>query len=201
MSRSELAKVVTVLDSAANKRLKRLSQAPMGTESIVYQNAMKIGKFSVKGKNQGELQAEYKRVKQFLTAKTSSARGWNTFRAKTIERIGGEFSSEKQEKDFWKIYRDLAESDAHSSLIRSDSTQAQRFLRDEWVSRQSALTDDEKKTFRDFFPNDKRDLENLSRVDKIIVRTMINQERHYRKQFDVLGASDGSITIESKPKI
>ena len=203
MSRSELAKVVTILDSAANKRLKRLAQAPMGTESIAYQNVMEIGKFSVKGKNQGQLQAEYKRVKQFLSGKTSTARGWNQFRAETLKRIGGGFADEQREKDFWKIYRDLEKSDQRA-LIKFDSTQAQKFMHSEWDrKRVKALTDAEQKQFKELFPEDKRPLFRISDVEKVIIRTMIKQELHYREKMEeeaMLGVSDG-LKIDSRSKI
>lgn len=64
--------------SMANKRLKRLEQKGL-TSSPAYKMWLESGgaKFSVRGKNYNELQAELARVNQFIEAKTSTIRGVN----------------------------------------------------------------------------------------------------------------------------
>ena len=64
--------------SMANKRLKRLEQKGL-TSSPAYKHWLESGgqKFSVKGKNYNELQAELARVNHFIDAKTSTIRGLN----------------------------------------------------------------------------------------------------------------------------
>jgi len=64
--------------SMANKRLKRLEQKGL-TSSPAYKMWVKSGgaKFSVRGKNYNELQAELARVNHFIDAKTSTIRGVN----------------------------------------------------------------------------------------------------------------------------
>ena len=202
MSRSELAKVVTQLDSAANKRLKRLEQVPMGTESTLYKNVMAKGKFTVAGKSQGQLQAEFKRVTAFLRAPTSTAGGFRTFRAKTMERIGGSFSSEDQEREFWKIYRDLEKSAEYKPIIDYGSDVAQRFLRSEYTGKQAVLTEDEKNRYGHYFPKEEqRDLDNLSHIDLAIIRTLIKQEDMHRRKMLDIDENERFTEIGSKVKI
>lgn len=64
--------------SMANKRLKRLEQKGL-TSSPAYKMWLESGgvKFSVRGKNYNELQAELARVNHFIDAKTSTIRGVN----------------------------------------------------------------------------------------------------------------------------
>lgn len=74
MERAELAKEVSILASAGNKRIKRLQQAGYNTPALRY-TMRHGGNFSVKGKDKDALLEEFKRVKGFLNAKTSSVRG------------------------------------------------------------------------------------------------------------------------------
>lgn len=102
MSRSELARSVSQLASAANKRLKRFAQK--GTVTPATRSAMKVGKFSVAGKNENQLLAEYIRVKQFMTAETSTAKGFKAYRKRIKKgyesagiKIGGNTPEEQDE--------------------------------------------------------------------------------------------------------
>lgn len=65
--------------SMANKRLKRLEKNDL-TGVPAYRQYVKGGgvKFSVKGKNYNELQAELARVNHFIDSKTSTVRGTNS---------------------------------------------------------------------------------------------------------------------------
>lgn len=77
--RSNLARIVTKLNSAANKRLKRLEQSGYSTPAM---RAAKVGngkKFSVAGKSLKQLRAEYIRVSNFLKAETSTKKGYKNF--------------------------------------------------------------------------------------------------------------------------
>lgn len=77
--------VTSRLVSAANKRARRFVK---GTgEQINLKSYTSKGKFSVKGKTKksGELADEFKRVKEFLSRKTSSLRGYKEFKKKLEE--------------------------------------------------------------------------------------------------------------------
>ena len=65
--------------SMANKRLKRLESNDL-TNVPAYRQYVQGGgvKFSVKGKNYNELQAELSRVNHFINSKTSTVRGTNS---------------------------------------------------------------------------------------------------------------------------
>lgn len=131
MTRKELSQVVSTLSSAANKRLNRLQQSPVGDLSPAYQQALKRGqRFSVAGKNVNQLRNEYKAVTQFLKRKTSTISGWNKVRNETMTRIGGGFSNADEERRFWELYRKL-ESSELGGVMTYGSTESQRLLRQE----------------------------------------------------------------------
>ena len=180
LPRRELARVVSQLASAGNKRLRRLEATPMGTESRPYKTVMETGKFSVAGKNQGQLQNEFKRVSEFLKSKTSTVSGWKAEKAKVYKRIGGKFDSEDAEKAFWRAYRVIAKSE--KALHKSyGSTETQRYLRSE-QSNAKQLTQEEITRYKELFPDDKRELSNLSQLDLSVVRTLIEMGEEYESQ-------------------
>ena len=77
--RANLARIVTRLNSAANKRLKRLEKAGYSTPAM---RSAKVGngkKFSVEGKSLKQLRAEYIRVSNFLKSATSTKKGYKKF--------------------------------------------------------------------------------------------------------------------------
>lgn len=180
LSRQELARVVSQLASAGNKRLRRLEATSMGTESRPYKTVMEVGKFSVAGKNQGQLQNEFKRVSGFLKAKTSTVSGWNKERARVYKRIGGKFDSVEAERAFWRAYRAIAKSEKalHNSY---GSTETQRYLRKE-QSNAKQLATDEIARYQELFPDDRRDLSSLSQLDLSVVRTLIEMGEDYETQ-------------------
>lgn len=75
--RKNLAKIVTKLSSAANKRVKQLDEHGYNTPAL--RKASKGGHFGTKGKNLKQLRSEYKRVSSFLKSETSTVRGYKSF--------------------------------------------------------------------------------------------------------------------------
>lgn len=109
MTRQELAKTVSSLASAANKRLRRFESA--GEYSSVYHTAMEKGDFSVKGKNINQLRSEFVRAKDFLESQTGSLKQWRAVKADTIKSVEYEtgVQIEMQDfEDFIKIYGEAA---------------------------------------------------------------------------------------------
>ena len=77
--RQNLAKIVTKLNSAANKRVTRLEKAGYNTPAMRAAKVDKGQRFSVAGKNLKQLRAEYIRVSGFLKADTSTKKGYKGF--------------------------------------------------------------------------------------------------------------------------
>ncbi len=75
----QLKQEISKKASMANKRLKRLESNDL-TNVPAYRQYVQGGgvKFSVKGKNYNELQAELSRVNHFIDSKTSTVRGTNS---------------------------------------------------------------------------------------------------------------------------
>ena len=98
-SEKEQKAVTSRLVSAANKRVRRFVKS-IGEVNL--KSYTSEGKFSVKGKTKksGELAHEFKRVKEFLSRKTSSVRGYKDFKKKLEEEskyVGSKKESEEQD--------------------------------------------------------------------------------------------------------
>lgn len=103
--RQNLARIVTKLDSAANKRLVRLEKAGYNTPAMRAAKVDKGERFSVAGKNLKELRAAYIRVSNFLKSDTSTKKGYKSFLKKMKKsfadkgvKIGG--GTDKDAQDF-----------------------------------------------------------------------------------------------------
>lgn len=86
--RQNLARIVTKLNSAANKRVTRLEKAGYNTPAMRAAKVDKGQRFSVAGKNLKQLRAEYIRVSGFLKADTSTKKGYKSF----LKKIQKSFS-------------------------------------------------------------------------------------------------------------
>ena len=116
--RDNLSRIVTKLNSAANKRLTRLEKEGYNTPAMRKNHVDKGERFSVKDKNLKQLRAEYIHVSSFLKDNTSTVKGYksflhtlkNKFNEKGV-KIGG--GTEKEIQDFidqeTKIYDWLKE--------------------------------------------------------------------------------------------
>ena len=102
--RQNLARIVTKLNSAANKRVTRLEKAGYNTPAMRAAKVDKGRRFSVAGKNLKQLRAEYIRVSNFLKADTSIIKGYKGFLKKIQKafsdkgvKIGGKGSTDTQD--------------------------------------------------------------------------------------------------------
>ena len=103
--RDNLARIVTKLNSAANKRLARLEKEGYSTPAMRSAKVNRGERFSVKGKNLKQLRGEYIRVSNFLKAETSTVKGYKKFLKRMKKafneqgvKIGG--GSAKEAQDF-----------------------------------------------------------------------------------------------------
>jgi hypothetical protein len=102
--RQNLARIVTKLNSAANKRVTRLEKAGYSTPAMRAAKVDKGQRFSVAGKNLKQLRAEYIRVSGFLKADTSTKKGYKGFLKKIQKsfsdkgvKIGGRGGTDTQD--------------------------------------------------------------------------------------------------------
>lgn len=130
LKRSDLAKIVSQLSAAANKRAMRLNQSDVGNLSPAYKRAESHGKYGAAGKNINQLRNEYAEIRDFLKLKTSTVTGWKKVRKNVETRLGSKFTSAPQEQRFWEAYRRL-EADNYGAVHAVGSTEAQRLLRQE----------------------------------------------------------------------
>ena len=97
-SRSEMARIVSTVASAANKRISRLEKAGQPITDT-------IDKFSVAGKSRNELMKEFRRVKDFMNAEQLSLSGQSNLARKTAQGLAGAITGEGSGKTFKKEYK------------------------------------------------------------------------------------------------
>lgn len=86
MTDEELRKITIIANSAANKRIKRADKA--GLTSGVIEGAKEYGKFSVKGAtDRASLEAQFFRVRNFLSKKTSTVSGIKSSQKKMFKNL------------------------------------------------------------------------------------------------------------------
>lgn len=105
-----LKREVSRMASMANKRLKRLERNEL-TELPAYKTWVESGsiKFSVKGKDYNQLQAEFWRLKNFLDNKTSLVRQANNFLKEMAKNTGIKYNGLADLKAKSKQFFELAD--------------------------------------------------------------------------------------------
>ena len=112
MDRPTLAKAVSRLASAANKRLKRFEGSEL--ESPATKSVEKSGgKFGTRGKTLNQLRSEFIRAKNFLGNKTSTIKGYKQFKKDFFDRVEAKTDIRKELSDselnrYWDIYSKCA---------------------------------------------------------------------------------------------
>lgn len=101
LTMSELKQLSSRLNSAANKRLRRLEASGQSEWSPAYTHIKKSGgDFSVKGKEtKSEIKAEIMRASDFLSAQTSTAAGTKKYRRNVEDIFKKKKKPPKQGKD------------------------------------------------------------------------------------------------------
>lgn len=93
MSDSELRKATTILNSAANKRIKRAYQA--GNTSKVMDDILEEGKFSIKGaSSRREIMNDWERVHSFMGKQTSSLTGTRKAQSDSFKALAQKINNE-----------------------------------------------------------------------------------------------------------
>ena len=89
LSEKDLRALSSRLNSAANKRLKRIEKSGVEKYSPAHAHVMEKGKFSTKGKDATALKNEIQRATGFLSAKTGSVSGARAHRERIREILSG----------------------------------------------------------------------------------------------------------------
>ena len=133
ISSKDLRKMTQQLQDAANKRVKRMMEDPIGRQSIVASKAQEriqrgqSGYFSMEGiTSRAQLRNRFREIQKFLGPDRpgSSLKAFKKEYAKIKEKLGGDPSS-----DFWKAYRELARMYPDGNFPGGySSTEVQRLL-------------------------------------------------------------------------
>jgi len=110
LNKKDLARITGRIQSAANKRIKRLREKGVAEYSpaIIRSLGDKV-KFSIKGKTRNEILKEFVSIKRFLNAKTSSLSGFKAYKKRIEEKVGEPLTNERM-KEMFKIFRKYRES-------------------------------------------------------------------------------------------
>lgn len=131
----QMKNVVQRLASTANKRIKAFIDKDMKSSPALY-NLWEKGtydwdiasannvmlaqlKFSTKGKDLNALRKEYKSLKQFLSAKTSTVKGWQGVQKQTINTMQSKHGitiTPEQFDSLWKVYEKLKKTQSFLGL-------------------------------------------------------------------------------------
>ena len=111
LSRTDLSKLVSRVGSTANKRLQSLEHSKIQTPAS-RQIKRSGGKITTKGKNLNQLRAEYIRARNFLTAETSTIKGYKEYKQDILHNLNIEGRDDLTNNQFtklWKAYEILKE--------------------------------------------------------------------------------------------
>ena len=133
ISSKDLRKMTQQLQDAANKRVKRMMEDPIGRQSIVASKAQEriargqSGYFSMEGiTSRAQLRNRFREIQKFLGPDRpgSSLKAFKKEYEKIKEKLGGDPTS-----DFWKAYRELARMYPDGNFPGGySSTEVQRLL-------------------------------------------------------------------------
>lgn len=155
-----LRSVVKSLANTANRRIRELTSDEVGKFSPAYARLKDSGinKFNTKAYSEmgtNKLMEEFRTLKKFLTAKTSTVSGWKKVRIKIGERTGAKklFGIERKsarsaaiwqnrEKRFWQLYNRLVDNFG-AIITQLDSNRIQEMLSKIQLKRNQAKSDDD----------------------------------------------------------
>lgn len=139
LNKKDLARITGRIQSAANKRIKRLREKGVAEYSpaIIRSLGDKV-KFSIKGKTRNEILKEFVSIKRFLNAKTSSLSGFKAYKKRIEANIKQPIDNERM-KEMFKIFRKYREGNIGlfhriNSLMKQKnygSEQAEKFIAEE----------------------------------------------------------------------
>lgn len=124
LKESDLRAVASRMVSASNKRLRRLQSNPTGKISPILNKYQ--SQFSIKGKNYNQVQHQVAQMREFLSAKTSTLKGWKKVKKSVEKRVGGELN-EQQYNKLWKVYNSTFKTRG-GEMSQYDSKQLQQML-------------------------------------------------------------------------
>ena len=108
MNNRTIKALASRLVSSMNKRIRSLEKNAPDSQAL---HSLPEGhRFSTKGLNRNEVRSLVGEMIQFGQMKTSTAKGWKSYRKSVESKLGGKLSDLKSEPKFWETYRRLQES-------------------------------------------------------------------------------------------
>lgn len=145
LNEKDLRQITSRLISAGNKRLKRAKPTKTGVYSpALISLAEAQGKDLEKGETphfelpskadltkqgikntRSAVRSRFEQVKNFLQAKTSTAKGFKEYRSKMYEALGNKITmSKERENDFWRAYNRFMIDDHQKAIFKSKGENA-----------------------------------------------------------------------------
>lgn len=159
LKESDLRHITSRLVSAGNKRIRRLEK--LDINSPAYQSLGNNKRFSTKldpntsvTQRVNRLRQEFARVRSFLTLKTSTARGYQTFKKDTIKRLSRELNmSQKTIKNnldidrLFRLHKEMKQSGIIPGYRGSKGSEQARNMIAEILVRNPKISDEDLKTY------------------------------------------------------
>lgn len=113
LNEQQMRQAVQTLASAANKRIKTLKKRDMRTPALDALYRSGTGKFSTRGLDLNGLRREYAKAKTFLSAQSSTIRGYKNELKKTQTELAnyGVNVDTNQLSDLFRVYAELSRND------------------------------------------------------------------------------------------
>lgn len=113
LSVDERKAIIDKLGHTVNSRLNRFIKSDEITPAV-RELIDSGGRVTARDRDEKGLASEFARAKRFLNRKTSSRSGWSETKSKirdSLKEQGINLRTNKQFKEFWRIYNDLSEND------------------------------------------------------------------------------------------
>lgn len=178
LKESDLRHITSRLVSAGNKRIRRLEK--LDINSPAYQSLGDNKRFSTKldantsvTQRVNRLRQEFARVRSFLTLKTSTARGYQTFKKETFKRLSRELNmSEKTIKTnldidrLFRLHKEMKKTGVIPSYRGSEGSEQARNMIAEILVRNPKISDEELKeyfenAFNDWYEQKQKESDNI----------------------------------------
>lgn len=136
LDRAKLAQVVSRMGSTINKRIDKMVEVD-DISPVVGKLARNGGEITTAGKDINELRAEYKRAREFLTAKSGTLAGWREIQDRTLVSLQKKNINlnRNQLSDLWRTYEHMNSKGGMYNVAPKDKYQVLSDIADRIVEK------------------------------------------------------------------
>lgn len=152
------------LVSSMNKRIRSLSKKAPYSQAL---NSLPVNfQFSIKGKGRNEIRSIIGDMIRFGQMRSSTISGYKAYRRNIEQKLGGSLSNLRDESEFWKVYRELQESN-HAIFQKLSSDEILKLTYDEMIENPTDGLGRIQQTLDDIYESFEGGLEGEDLLDEI----------------------------------